>query len=1748
MKHFSTLTAACLLSALWLMPARLSAQVSASVTSGCAPLNVSFSTPATGGPWQWSFSNGATSAAAAPSVCFTTPGSYSVTLTVGTGSSATTYIAGDLVNVYANPVPVITLDTNAACAGTMLAFSAAGASGSSFTWDFGDGNIVAGALVQHAYNTSGVYNILLQETSQYGCSGIQSLSNAVTVMALPETGFEMNPGLLCDLGDTVWLEAADTTLAAYNWRIDGVTVGTAQNHAAVFTAPGNYVIELSSTSASGCFAQSSDTLHAFNAILPLWQNIDTAGCVPHTFNASVAGQSYTAVQWESTLGMASGPSLSTQFVNPGTYQVYFTATDPNGCEVRDTIYNIAVLPSANALFTTSDSVLCDSGQVVLTAVDTLAVFHSWMVGNITLAGNPLVVDLNAIGDYEVTHVAGMVNGCNDTAIVPELIHVESASPQVGLAPATVCRPHLLEVEHENSVLTSALWISDLGDTIANTGGAFLFDTLGSFGVTFIGQSISGCVDTVHYPAVRTVIETDINFNGPSVIDLCADDTLQFDGTILSPGNHHWYFGDGAESTDSISFHTYSEPGTYHVSFTSQDYNGCVFDIDTHTIVRVSSLDVDFYTEIVDCDSGGVLFTAQSSQAVSWQWSLGGAQASGETVTHMFPANQPVQATLVVTDSLGCERSKTKLDWYALQNCNNMSGAGQTETEFPVTSIVIGSEHVNSACAPASFDFNSPFDSTYTTLWYFGDGASAQGALVTHVYDSAATFDLQVAAIDTAGDTFAVTLPAFVRIGKPTADFSLDIAATCQGTNIEINNLSEDSDHWTTVFGDGQSSTEFEPQHTYDAAGYFTLQLTAYDSLGCTATASRLVMANNPNQAMTLPARFCLGDTASITHNVKDFAQYLWHLGAQTVTGQFPQVALTSAGTHALWLEAIDMNGCSTPFFEGSEVQVLQPAAAYTLPADPAACGSFAGTLTNISTGAKSYRWYINDSLFSISRNVHVLFDDTGSYAIRLQAKNGVCYHDSPVDTVWVREAVADFTYQASSMCLPASVTFSGQGVNAAQWVWEPGDGNTYTAATPVVTFNEIPQAGMVLNFTDIYGCTATVTKPAVDFLAVAVVPDITSGCAPLNVVLTDTVGSAVSWSWNTGSGTTLTGNPVSATVGEGYPSVQVTATHTSGCSTVFVFDSLVHAADPQAAFLLDSNTQGFCAPLLASFLDESEGATAWHWDFGDGTSSQNPSPKHFYQLPGHYAVTLIVEGQYGCADTLALTGAVDVLGPVAGFGLADNTLCMFDSITPFSTSQNAVEYLWMFGDGFSSNEQAPAHAYSLPGPMAISLTVTDSLGCTDGYTNNLTVHKTPVPALAVNTEGNCLPVTVELDEQSLYLDNPTFTWQLDSQTVVSGSDTLMTVRHEGIHSLKLHIVNANGCQADTVMEQAVLAYDTVDNTPVRLEQLSVQQGGAEVAYHLQPAFNFEGYTLYAPRENNTWKAVHSGSGDIVSLLDSTQAGRDTPACFRLQESHHCVKTVPVSQLPLHCSVHTSVNKANAAHRVEWTPLTNAHISGYAVYSSARHTNGFSLLGTVSATQNHFTDTTQYCPDSILYYVEAIDINHTANNGRSNTHAIVADTPDVFREPLHVDRVTVLEDEVVLVEWQKLRIAPYLLGSAFLVRTDSNDMAELIAIHPEQTEYIDREVGVQNEWFTYQVAAQNVCNVPVPIGQKGNSILLRLSQDGQEVDLQWNEYEAWEGEVKHYEVQVKNASGEWETLQTVDEGENRVRLNLLEIEP
>lgn len=77
--------------------------------------------------------------------------------------------------------------------------------------------------------------------------------------------------------------------------------------------------------------------------------------------------------------------------------------------------------------------------------------------------------------------------------------------------------------------------------------------------------------------------------------------------------------------------------------------------------------------------------------------------------------------------------------------------------------------------------------------------------------------------------------------------------------------------------------------------------------------------------------------------------------------------------------------------------------------------------------------------------------------------------------------------------------------------------------------------------------------------------------------------------------------------------------------------------------------------------------------------------------------------------------------------------CLGGNITFEATNQEAISFLWEFGDGNESNEEKPIHSYSKPGKHTVQVTLTYSDNSTEKISKQIQIHSKPV-ALEISYE------------------------------------------------------------------------------------------------------------------------------------------------------------------------------------------------------------------------------------------------------------------------------------------------------------------------------------------------------------------------------------------------------------------------------
>ena len=323
-----------------------------------------------------------------------------------------------------------------------------------------------------------------------------------------------------------------------------------------------------------------------------------------------------------------------------------------------------------------------------------------------------------------------------------------------------------------------------------------------------------------------------------------------------------------------------------------------------------------------------------------------------------------------------------------------------------------------------------------------------------------------------------------------------------------------------------------------------------------------------------------------------------------------------------------------------------------------------------------------------------------------------------------------FTINAASQCLNGnsfSFTNTSSSCSTASYLWNFGDGTTSTATNPIKTYTSAGSYNVTLKATYAgvdYYYSQTVVVGATPVASFNILAGTGSGNA-YTFISTSTINSGYisSYSWDFGDGATASvSNPNHTYAANGTYNVKLVVTSNGGCKDSIIQSVLVTLSDgggtPLPSFTVNNTQQCFNGnSFVFTNTSSAPTGTTYLWNFGDGATATTLDAFHTYTSAGNYNVTLIATYN-GIDHYYAQTVIVNPM-PVSGFNYFANKQTIYD-YTFLSTSTIAsgnMTYLWNFGDGTTDSISNPEHNFNADCSKVITLTVTSDAGCKDS-----TVH------------------------------------------------------------------------------------------------------------------------------------------------------------------------------------------------------------------------------------------------------------------------------------------------------------------------------------------------------------------------------------------------------------------------------------------
>lgn len=742
-----------------------------------------------------------------------------------------------------------------------------------------------------------------------------------------------------------------------------------------------------------------------------------------------------------------------------------------------------------------------------------------------------------------------------------------------------------------------------------------------------------------------------------------------------------------------------------------------------------------------------------------------------------------------------------------------SAMSQIQAEFKADTL-IGCD------ALVGVKFTDESSSTATSWqWDFGNGtvSTLQDPIVS--YTSSGNYTVQLIVSD-GGDFDTLVKVNYIKIFKgPTVNYKVDTLSGCPPLEVEFQDLSVVGDNpiktWLWDYGDG-SPPRNNPKHvhTYTTPGNFATSLLLVDTAGCSGTkngSSISVLAGPIADFSTVgPSRTCQAPlTVSFVNNTLNKApnvSYVWDFGDGTTSSlPNPTKVYTQQGFYTVKLFAT--NGfCSDSIEIKDFIQVTKSIASFSLPTYTP-CLKDTLWFKNLSVGAEDFLWDFGDGTRSIEEEPFYVYQDTGTYNIKLSVStNGSCREDTTIQ-VLINRPVAEFTSSPNYMCeLGDTVEYTdiSKGVQLNKWIFENGGGAPVTVKSGKNVSSIQTQGGNfddTLVVTNQYGCSDTLAKAVnriVDLPEIFIQQDTIIRCVPAVITFNDSIESnnpIVSYAWDFGNGNTSSAQlpPAQSFNQEGQYTIELKITDSRGCENL-TRTSVELGVKTNPIAVIEKDTICFQDTVVIKETSNNLLIKSWQWfSVKDtlvrliGGNKRQEVVRH--KDTGSYDIRLITKNRL-CADTVEVSPAYFVRVPKASpyFELDS---CGYLSVSFFSNSIGANTFHWDLGDGTTSDSANVSHVFSREGIFKIKYDISDSLTqCAIIDSFNLRVSNIKNGLVAKDTIG-CVPFQLSLTAtDNLFVG---YRWTINEELVGKNRQLNTVITEPGIYDVMVEFGTGFGC-------------------------------------------------------------------------------------------------------------------------------------------------------------------------------------------------------------------------------------------------------------------------------------------------------------------------------------------------------------------
>lgn len=668
--------------------------------------------------------------------------------------------------------------------------------GAGTTYNAGDVFSTPGTTTLYVYDETG---------GNPNCS--DEISFEVTINVTPTFTVNYTDPTECALADgTIIITGLEPNTAySVSYESGGTTVGPVN-----LTSDGNGEIVITGL-AAGSYSNVTVELNGCSATDPTVMNLEEPNAP-----AVDAGQNQTVCEGTPVTLTANNPDGANITWNngvvdgdpftPAVGSVNYTVTaELDGCISTDQV-NVTVnpLPTIGA---GNDLTVCDGDEVTLTANNPDGAAIAWDNG--VNDGVPFTPGVGTITYTVTADLQGCISTDEvDVTVLPNPTYTVSGTDptECGAFDGTVIISGLVPNENYSYNYNN----TGLQNATANANGEIIITGLNAGSYSDFIVIWNGCetpdntvVNLVDPNAPFVSAGPDITVCDGDEITLVADNP---DGAIIT-----WDNGvtDGNPFTQPVGTVTYT---------VTADLDNCI-STDQMNVTVNPLPNVSAGNDVIVCEGESEVLTGSGAQSYTWD--------NGVVNGQSFVPTQTTTYTVTGVSADGCENTD------------------QVVVEVDALPAVGFEVDNTEGCVPVTATFTPAIDTAgVSCTWIMGDGSTIEGCgEFAYTYNTTGCFTVTLLTETVNGCSSTQTQPNVVCVGGfPQAGFSYSPDQPSNILNtVNFTNGSVGAVQYEWSFGDGETSTQTNPTHTYDEnPNEYEVILVAISQFGCTDTAVRIL--------------------------------------------------------------------------------------------------------------------------------------------------------------------------------------------------------------------------------------------------------------------------------------------------------------------------------------------------------------------------------------------------------------------------------------------------------------------------------------------------------------------------------------------------------------------------------------------------------------------------------------------------------------------------------------------------------------------------------------------------------------------------------------------------------------------------------------------------------------------------------------------------------------------------------------------